>query len=456
MASGPELRALRQELNDSIRRGRDARALELYGQLERADPAEARWPHRHGDLLHRLGRDGEAVRSYERAVDIYAKAGFVARAAAMAKVILGIDAERVDILERVDPEAARRLHRHSRDTYQSAADDDDDRPSLREAPPLTPADDQEEDEIRFVDVDDLDEASIELDMSDLEIVEDPAPKPSPRVSPEEIDEANRTAAQLAALPSTPLFAEVPRVALSLMLVESTLHDLEDGEVLIRRGDPADSLFVLVDGSCEVHVPARGAPIVLEEGDVVGESCLLDGVDRRADVLVRGRALALEIPKPVIDEMVSQNPRMGDLMLELLCRRLISNLVLTHPIFSAFDRAQRFDLARLFEVRRAAPGQVLLARGKRSDGLYIPLAGRTLVEGADGRSAILSRGRIFGQRSLLSREASEVTVRCDTQSIILRMPAARFTELAATFPTVLAHLSELSAGEIDDLGAEHVS
>ena len=45
---------------------------------------------------------------------LYAKQGFVARAAAMAKLILQIDPSRLDVLERVDPDEARRLHRQQR------------------------------------------------------------------------------------------------------------------------------------------------------------------------------------------------------------------------------------------------------------------------------------------------------------------------------------------------------
>ena len=67
-----------------------------YSALERVEPSEPRWPHRRGDLLKRLGRKQEAIGSYERAVDLYAQQGFVARAAAMAKVVIAMEPERID------------------------------------------------------------------------------------------------------------------------------------------------------------------------------------------------------------------------------------------------------------------------------------------------------------------------------------------------------------------------
>ena len=88
--------------------------LRQYESLQVVERNEPRWPHRKGDLLKRLGRPEEAVLSYEKAIDLYAQLGFVARAAAMAKVVLEIAPERVDVLERVMPDAARKLHRSAR------------------------------------------------------------------------------------------------------------------------------------------------------------------------------------------------------------------------------------------------------------------------------------------------------------------------------------------------------
>ncbi len=48
------------------------------------------------------------------AATVYAEQGFIARAVAMAKTILNMDPSRIDVLERVDPEAARKLHRLQR------------------------------------------------------------------------------------------------------------------------------------------------------------------------------------------------------------------------------------------------------------------------------------------------------------------------------------------------------
>ena len=109
---------LRAELSEALEAGQMNQALELYELIEKQKPDEPRWSHRKGDLLRRMGREADAVRAYERAVELYAARGFDARAAATAKVMLAIDPSRGEVLEPVDPEAARRFERPRRDAEQ--------------------------------------------------------------------------------------------------------------------------------------------------------------------------------------------------------------------------------------------------------------------------------------------------------------------------------------------------
>ena len=109
---------LRAELSEALEAGQMNQALELYELIEKQKPDEPRWSHRKGDLLRRMGREADAVRAYERAVELYAARGFDARAAATAKVMLAIDPSRGEVLEQVDPEAARRFERPRRDAEQ--------------------------------------------------------------------------------------------------------------------------------------------------------------------------------------------------------------------------------------------------------------------------------------------------------------------------------------------------
>jgi hypothetical protein len=212
---------LRAELEKALSAQRVNRALDLYELIERQNPDEPRWPHRKGDLLQRTGRKADAVLAYERCVELYAAKGFVARAAAMAKVILAIDPSKDAIFERVDREAARRLHRQNRCvgvTTDEPLNAEFESPLTQtnrvfaDAPPLITDRAAPSSEMRFTNANTTEDVG--LDFADVELVRRPPP-PEPLVS------TRPSAGTLAQLPSMPLVADVPSDILEALVREST-------------------------------------------------------------------------------------------------------------------------------------------------------------------------------------------------------------------------------------------
>ncbi|MBO6938096.1 MAG: cyclic nucleotide-binding domain-containing protein [Deltaproteobacteria bacterium] len=415
---------IRDRLNTALQKGKLEKALGLYEQLIADSPDEARWPHRRGDLLLRMGRKEAALASFEVAVDLYARSGFIARAAAMAKVVMGLDPDRGDVLERVDPAAAQALRQRHGPPSKSG--------KIRSAPLLEPAPDAGDDEVRFTEAE---SQMLTLDLSELEVMSKPPPPPEAEEPPDP------TASLLAQLPAMPLFSDVSRETLAVLLGDSEHVIVPDGEALLKTGEASDALYVITSGHADVHVPGLHHPIPVDEGDVIGETCLLDDVQRRADVVARGDLEALRLPKAVLDACVKEDPALEGLLLELLGRRLLTNLMKTSPIFAGFDPSTRVELAKLFEIRRADEGTVLLEKGKRGDGLFVVLLGEIETD-----EEVAKAGGVFGHASLLTREPSEVGAVAKTDALLLRMPARRFNELAALYPPALMAISELAQSD----------
>jgi CRP-like cAMP-binding protein len=253
-----------------------------------------------------------------------------------------------------------------------------------------------------------------------------------------------TAERLAQLPSMPLFAEVPKSVLARMVQESRLIDLEPGENLIERGTTADALFALVEGSVQLIRATDEDAIVLSEGDVVGISCLLEQVSYEGDVTARTKVRALRISKLLLDRLVAQHPALGDVLLEVLGRRLVATLVRTSPMFSSFDNGARLEVAGMFEVRRANQGTAILKAGKRADGLYIPMIGELIAIRPNGEEVgNLKLGRALGQHSMLTRSTSPMTVEASSDILVLRLSARRFHALVSRHPKMVAHLEDLA-------------
>ena len=437
-------RELRDKLNQALRKERLGEALGQYEALQKLERNEPRWPHRKGDLLKRLGRLEEAVEAYERAVDLYAQRGFVARAAAMAKVVLGIAPGRVDVLERVNLDAARKLHRSARSVVVTAdaGTQLDDEPATQtkhlalDALPLVADDSAGEDLLRFTTPPAAKHLTLDLDISDAEVQDRPPAVDGLSERP--------TAEHLAQLPSMPLFAEVPKSMLAKIVQESRLIDLEPGENLIDRGTTADALFALIEGSVQLIRETDVDAVVLSEGDVVGISSLLGDVSYEGDVTARTKVRALRISKLLLDRLVAEHPALGDILLEVLGRRLVATLVRTSPMFSSFNNGARSKVAAMFEVRRANQGTVILEAGKRADGLYIPMIGALTAIRPNGEEiGNLKLGRALGQHSILTHSTAHMTVRAASDVLVLRLSARRFHELASTYPDMVAHLEELA-------------
>ncbi|MGB9340083.1 MAG: cyclic nucleotide-binding domain-containing protein [Polyangiales bacterium] len=434
---------LRAELSAALKAERLHEALDLYELMEKQLKEEPRWSHRRGDLLQRMGRKADAVLAYERAVDLYAAKGFIARAAALAKVILAIDPTKGEILARVDPEAARRLHRENRKMIVTAAEpprpdsegpETDTQSLITDALPLISDKRAPAAESRFTKPEKT--TDVRIDMTSVELLQRP-------LTPESPVSLRPSAGALAQLPSMPLFAEVPREILDALLRGSTLVDVEDGQRLVTAGTAADALYVIVEGSV---VGQRGTDLnsmLLGEGDVAGVSCLLSHVSYGEDIVACGRVRTLRIDKMLLDQLVKRHPPFGDVLLEILCRRLIASLLRTNPIFTAFAESTRRQIAALFEVRRAFAGTKILEANKRADGLYLPLHGRIVSRRADGtRIAEMELGHAIGEESLLLRAPSLITVQAASDVLVLRMPVAQFGDLLLHRPDFVQHIQIL--------------
>jgi len=434
---------LRAELSKALKSERLHEALDIYALLEKRFADEPRWSHRKGDLLQRMGRKADAVVAYERAVDIYAAQGFVARAAAMAKVVLAIDSSKGEVLERVDPEEARRLHRQNRNVIVTA--DEPPVPQVEGPPtatqslitdalPLITDQTAPSHETRFTKPEKTED--VRLDITAVELLQ----RPSPGESQMSLRPSANTLAQL---PSMPLFAEVPRDVLDTLIRESTLVDVEDGQRLVTSGTTADALFILVEGNV---VGQRGTDVrslLLGEGDVAGVSCLLSNVNYSEDITACGRVRALRISKLLLDRLVEVHPPVGDVLFEILSRRMLATLLRTNPIFTAFDEETRKKIACMFEVRRAMAGTQFLQAGKCSDGMYLPLHGRIVASKADGtRLGDMELGHAMGQESMLTRQPSPITVKAASDVLLLRMAAPTFSDLLMKRPDVVQHIEML--------------
>jgi voltage-gated potassium channel len=103
----------------------------------------------------------------------------------------------------------------------------------------------------------------------------------------------------------PLFAglDATRIASIARLLKPQI--VPANAVVVRRGDPADAMFFIMEG--EVAVDVAAAPIRLKAGQYFGEIALLDGGTRTATVAAVGETRLLMLESADFAKLTAEHP-----------------------------------------------------------------------------------------------------------------------------------------------------
>lgn len=125
-----------------------------------------------------------------------------------------------------------------------------------------------------------------------------------------------------------LFRGISPQARRTLSERGRLRTFETGEALMRQGEEADAMYVILSGKVRVERDASGhpSPALLAElgpNDVVGEIGVLDGGARTATVTALEQTRALELHRTLLAVVLLQYPDVASELLKTLSRRLRS-------------------------------------------------------------------------------------------------------------------------------------
>jgi flavin reductase (DIM6/NTAB) family NADH-FMN oxidoreductase RutF len=116
-----------------------------------------------------------------------------------------------------------------------------------------------------------------------------------------------------------VLSELPDERLQPILAAGVDRAFADGDVLMRRGEPAESLYLVLDGSVEVRRPGR--IVRLGPGELVGEiEVLAPGHGRLADVVAEGPVRCLEVRREDVVRALEADPKAALALVEVLADR----------------------------------------------------------------------------------------------------------------------------------------
>lgn len=478
----PSVDQLKRRLARSLKTRALDEALAALSDLARLEPEEASWPRRTARLLRATGDSAGELVALRCALDLQVDQGLVLDAIESCKAILDQAPEDRRTLECLDL-----LYLHdSPDTTQGAGAspsagesrgtwEDTDAPldSLlltKLLPGSKPVQlgDAEPGRVNEIPLD-LSSSAERADVVDLRLDEWSSPQamqdvaaaqavslpPAARRLPRPAADrrtADRGSSLRNELAHVPLFGDLDPASLHTLIRKVRVVSLEAGEVLFRQGDPAHSLYVVVDGAVVpiAEGERRRKLAVLERGEFFGEIGLMTKQPRNATIeaLVETRLLAID--RRLMWELIGRTPSVAQSLLRFLRRRLIDRQIRTNLFFAAFAHAEREAVARQFRVLEVAAGTRIVEQGKAPEGLFVVLAGSlALVDRARKKTrGELESGDVFGGLPLLAGEAAAADVVARGKCWLVVLGEGRFRRIIEANPRlerVLRRLSEEAAG-----------
>jgi CRP-like cAMP-binding protein len=129
-----------------------------------------------------------------------------------------------------------------------------------------------------------------------------------------------------------LFRSMPEEVILAISARAKTVTYNTGEIVVKRGDPGDRVFVIKSGTVEVMSPAdskdgaEATPLAyLGPGECFGELAILTSSPRTNDVRVPEQAQLLIIPRALFDELMQDHAGFASQLCVILAHRLVKAL-----------------------------------------------------------------------------------------------------------------------------------
>src|SRR5215211_4468636 len=125
------------------------------------------------------------------------------------------------------------------------------------------------------------------------------------------------------LRKVPLFEALPPQELEPIAAVAEEEDFSEGELLAVRGEPGDTLYVIIDGEVQVLGADERELAVRGPGDFIGEMAVISSKPRAASLLATSDVRVLELHKPAFEAILRERPETALAMMRILCDLLAS-------------------------------------------------------------------------------------------------------------------------------------
>lgn len=118
-----------------------------------------------------------------------------------------------------------------------------------------------------------------------------------------------------------LFGPLSDAELEAVGARGTVHTVEPGEVLVREGDRADNVYVVLSGNAQVELHGVEVGPVVGPGECVGELAVLDEAPRAATVTALSPMSLLSFTSETFAQVLQELPALREEVIRALTRRM---------------------------------------------------------------------------------------------------------------------------------------
>ncbi len=233
-----------------------------------------------------------------------------------------------------------------------------------------------------------------------------------------------------------ILEELSPLQLRELMLDSTVHYYEPGEVIFTRNAPGSSMFAIAQGSVAVEINPQDPSITvpIEQGSIFGEVGLISGRRRGATIRAAEPVVALELSRTAALKLIATSPGAA---------RAVNRIAIERQLLQMFgsgltkeDVAPLVESAELVDVRA---GEVIIEEGADDKDVYIIRRGSMIVEkNIGGRPVFLSylpAGSYVGEMAVIDGSVRTATVKAAIKAEVIRLPGDAFMALLDANPKV---------------------
>jgi predicted acylesterase/phospholipase RssA/CRP-like cAMP-binding protein len=226
-------------------------------------------------------------------------------------------------------------------------------------------------------------------------------------------------------------------------------ELPSGGVLLRKGEKAHSLYVVVAGLLRATTMQEdGRELILSEfgpGELAGEMAILAGGNYSATVSAAEDAVLVRVPRAAFERIARSTPSAVREMAGGIRRRLARDqLAIGLPrLFGPLDETMLKFVETRVEWVRLHAGETLFAEGDAGENLYFVLGGRLRAVARNGRVlSEMTRGESIGEIAMLTGEPRTATVVAVRDSDLVRVSRQAFDDIVDKYPKVMQTIAQI--------------